>query len=187
MVFTDVTARKQLEADLRRQASHDALTGLANRAEFDFQLRTAHQRATSQHTEFAVMMLDLDGFKQVNDTFGHPVGDKLLIEVATRLQAIVRAGDVVARLGGDEFAFLVAGADVEAGSRRLATRVLETLHRPFRTDGVEVALGGSLGVAFFPHDSVDIDVLLVLADKALYAVKADGGQNWATAAPAHVD
>ena len=167
VVFTDVTARKRLERDLVRRASHDALTGLANRAEFDFQLGAAHRRATAQKTELAVMMLDLDRFKQVNDTFGHAVGDKLLIEVASRLQAAVRAGDIVARLGGDEFVFILSGRNIEAGASSLADRVLRSLQEPFRFDGIELTPGGSLGISYFPKDATDAATLLGQADRAL--------------------
>ena len=179
IVFTDVTARKRLEHDLLRRASHDPLTGLPNRAEFEFQLKAAFSQANAQGTEVAVMMMDLDRFKQVNDTFGHAVGDKLLVEVAARLQAATRFGDVVARLGGDEFAFILSAATVAAGASSLAERVLRNLGLPFCTDGIDLTPGGSLGVACFPKDARDPIDLLKAADTALYSMKARGGGGWA--------
>ena len=182
VIFSDVTARKQIEQDLLRRASHDPLTGLPNRAEFDFQLRSAHQRARSEGTEVAVMMLDLDGFKQVNDAYGHLAGDKLLIEVAGRLQAAVRAGDVVARLGGDEFAFVLSGPLAVIGASSLAERILANLRDPFHTDGIVLFPRGSLGIAGFPIDAAEPLDLLRKADQALYLAKARGGGTWMTAA-----
>lgn len=178
VVFTDVTSRKLLEADLRRRATHDPLTGLANRAEFEFRFAAEQQRARNEHTEIAVIMMDLDRFKQVNDRLGHAVGDKLLVEVASRLRAAVRATDLVARLGGDEFAFLVTGPNAELGAKALAERVLQNLRHSFAAEGVELSPGGSLGIACYPRDTNDPADLLVQADRALYAVKHAGGGGW---------
>ena len=181
VVFNDVTSRKHLEADLLRRATHDPLTGLANRAEFDFQLDALKARAVASKEPIGLMMLDLDRFKQVNDTYGHAAGDELLIEVARRLRSAIRAGDMVARLGGDEFAFLLSGSDVETGAESLAERVLASLRRPFVSDGVEFQPGGSLGTAVFPRDTADPAMLPAIADQALYRAKKRGGGTWASA------
>jgi diguanylate cyclase (GGDEF)-like protein len=125
------------------------------------------------------MMLDLDGFKQVNDRYGHGVGDLLLIEVAARLQSAVRGGDLVARLGGDEFAFLLVADGIDHVVACVAERVLRSLAQPCMIHGLEVRPGGSLGIAFFPRDASDPAELLALADRALYDVKARGGGGWA--------
>ncbi len=180
IVYTDVTARKELERDLRRRASQDPLTKLANRATFEFQLEVAHRQAVAHETAFAVMMLDLDRFKPVNDTFGHAVGDGLLVEVAQRLRLAVRDGTLVARLGGDEFAFLIVAPDIETAAAGLANRVITSLAKPVRVGEVDLLPSGSAGIAYFPRNAADPFELLRLADKALYAVKTLGGGSWIT-------
>lgn len=183
VIFADITSRKQMERELLRRASHDPLTNLPNRAEFDFQLDAAYQNASVDLTELAVMMLDLDRFKQVNDTLGHAAGDKLLIEVATRIRAVVRSGDIVARLGGDEFAFVISAQNAETACIGLAERVLQTMAQPVQLGASELFIQASLGMAFYPKDTTDPRELLILADQALYAAKAKGGSRWAAQVP----
>ncbi len=178
IVFTDVTAKKQLERDLQRRASQDPLTSLANRSAFEFEFEAAHRQAVSGNSAYAVLMLDLDRFKPVNDTYGHAVGDQLLVEVAARLREAVRDGIIAARLGGDEFAFLVVGQDIETSTVKLANRLVKTLKKPFTIGSITLTPSGSLGIAYFPRNSTDPFELLRLADKALYAVKTRGGGAW---------
>jgi diguanylate cyclase (GGDEF)-like protein len=172
--FTDVTARKQAERRVEHMARHDALTGLANRVLFRERLETALSRCAERDEPTAVLCLDLDQFKAVNDTLGHSVGDTLLKEVAARIVAEVRARDVVARLGGDEFAILLAArADAEAAAA-LAARLVETIGRPFMLDGQLINVGTSIGIALAPVDGLDPDLLMKNADLALYKAKGDG-------------
>lgn len=177
-VFSDITARKRQEDALRRRAEEDSLTGLANRSTFDVRLARACDEARARGTEVGVMLVDLDRFKQVNDTFGHQVGDRLLVEVARRLRAACRGGDVIARLGGDEFAVLVEGPELAADMRRLARRVQTVATRPFRAGDVDLLPSGSIGFAVFPRDGDGPDTLVAHADEALYAAKAAGRCRW---------
>jgi diguanylate cyclase (GGDEF)-like protein len=159
------------QAELAHQAHHDPLTGLANRALFDKQLDHAIERHHAYGWPFALIVVDLDDFKVVNDTFGHATGDYLLSAVGQRLRGCVRSGDTVARLGGDEFAIVIDGdGDV------VAERVLAALRQPFRIDGHIVALGGSLGVVAPQRREAGVtaDALVHRADSAMYAGKRRG-------------
>ncbi len=177
-VLTDITARKQLENSLRHRAEHDPLTGLANRAAFLARLERAHAHAAAQGGAFAVVLVDLDRFKQVNDGFGHQVGDDLLVEVARRLEAVCRSSDLVSRLGGDEFAIVCEGASPDAGTGRLVPGILEALTKPFDVGGVTLMPGCSIGYTVFPEDPGDPGTLVAHADRALYAAKASGRRRW---------
>jgi diguanylate cyclase (GGDEF)-like protein len=141
----DITERIRLEEQLTRQAFHDGLTGLANRALFRDRLDQALARAARTQDVLAVLLLDLDGFKQVDDTLGHDAGDQLLTEVARRFSEATRPSDTVARLGGDEFAFVAEGAH-EAHAVMLAKRLLDRLAEPITIGGREFALGASIGI-----------------------------------------
>lgn len=171
----DQRERLRTEAKIRTLAFHDALTGLANRTRF-FDLlasQSASQRAADQ--SFAVLMLDLDRFKPVNDMHGHAAGDIVLQMVAERLQSVVRDKDVVARLGGDEFAVLLLGQTGPGGAEQLATRIVQVIaSRPFLIDGHPVHVGTSVGIAKAPFDGKDPTELMSHADLALYAAKAAG-------------
>jgi diguanylate cyclase (GGDEF)-like protein/PAS domain S-box-containing protein len=173
-VITDVTRYREAEAHIRHLAHHDALTGLANRALFRERLGRALAAARRRGGPVAVLCLDLDRFKPVNDTLGHPVGDALLRAVAARLLACVREGDTAARLGGDEFAVLQAGAGQPEAAGALARRLVEALSAPYEVLGHQVVVGASVGVALAPGDGRDPDELLKRADMALYRAKADG-------------
>src|SRR5947209_8395656 len=167
----DVTDRKQLQERLAHQAYHDGLTGLANRSLFQQQLATVlNDQGT---TRVAVLFCDLDGFKAVNDSQGHDVGDMLLRLVAERLRHAVRAGDVVARFGGDEFAVLVRDAHPGAAAREVAQRIAESLQAPFSLGDREVRVGVSIGIAMAEPNDSSVDVLLRNADLAMYRAKAD--------------
>ena len=154
-------------------AHHDALTGLPNRLMFHEQLEEALAQG-GQHGGVALLCLDLDHFKQVNDTLGHPAGDMLLKAVAGRLRGCVREGDVVARLGGDEFAVLQRGAGLAEHASRLARRIVETLGAPFDLGGDQAVIGASVGIAVATSAPCSADMLLRSADLALYRAKADG-------------
>ena len=166
-----------MEAEIVHLARHDVLTGLANRAEFNARLEEASKRLKRNGGGVAVMMIDLDRFKAVNDTHGHLAGDQLLSEVARRLQSTVRDTDVLARLGGDEFAIIQeGGANQREGAVALALRIIEAMSRPFDLNGHEASVGASIGIAMAPEDSVEPGDLLKRADLALYNVKS-GGRN----------
>ncbi|WP_187399170.1 putative bifunctional diguanylate cyclase/phosphodiesterase [Bradyrhizobium paxllaeri] len=170
--YEDLTERRRAEARIAHMAHHDALTGLPNRTLFHERMIAALERA-EDGGGFAVMLLDLDRFKNVNDTLGHPVGDALLKSVAERLSATVRPGDLVARLGGDEFAVLAMDASNHDISQ-LADRILRAIAEPFEIDGHHINIGTSIGVALALADGHAPDELLKNADLALYQAKAAG-------------
>lgn len=172
--YRDITERKALEEELRRQAFHDVLTGLANRSLFRDRLGHALARAARGGRTTAVLYLDLDDFKAVNDRFGHVEGDRLLVAVAERLRTSTRASDTVARLGGDEFAVIVEETDSSAAGRA-AGRLLEALEPAFGVGGTEVEVRASIGIAVQTRAREDGDELLRRADIAMYAAKAGGG------------
>jgi diguanylate cyclase (GGDEF)-like protein len=167
--YEDVTERRQAEAKIMHMARHDALTNLPNRVLF----RDKMEQALGRGEKLAVMFLDLDRFKSVNDSLGHPVGDALLCAVTERLQHVVRGVDTVARLGGDEFAIVQSNAR-PTDATELAARVIEKLLEPFEVLGHQVIIGTSIGIAMAPADGTESDQLLRNADMALYRAKADG-------------
>ncbi|MBI1685039.1 putative bifunctional diguanylate cyclase/phosphodiesterase [Caulobacter hibisci] len=173
-VSEDIAERKRAEAQIARLAHYDPLTELPNRLLFQKDLSDALARAARREDLVAVHCVDLDRFKVVNDTLGHPVGDALLKAAAERLRGCVREGDTVARLGGDEFAVVQTGLTDLTGATRLAARIVEALEAPFDLRGHQVVIGGSVGVAVSPDDGLDSDELLKKADMALYRAKADG-------------
>jgi diguanylate cyclase (GGDEF)-like protein/PAS domain S-box-containing protein len=172
--FRDVTERKETEDRIRRLAHHDELTGLPNRALLRDRLGQALELARREGGRVAVLLLDLDDFKSVNDTLGHPAGDALLRGIADRLGGIIRGSDTLARLGGDEFALVQVEARQPAGAAALAAKLLAALEAPLDLDGHEVHAAACLGVAVFPEDGADADGLLKNADLALYQAKAEG-------------
>jgi diguanylate cyclase (GGDEF)-like protein/PAS domain S-box-containing protein len=174
-VIEDITERKQAEQRIAYLAHHDALTGLSNRVALVERIEEAVARQRRRSEPFSVLMLDLDRFKQVNDTLGHPAGDKLLSEVAIRLKALLRETDVLARLGGDEFAIIQADeSEQRAAATTLAKRIIETLADPFMIGSDEVTIGASIGIALAPEHAGNSEDLLKMADLALYQVKATG-------------
>ncbi len=172
--FEDITEWRKAQAQIAHMARHDALTDLPNRVLFREQLEHALRRI-NRDEQVAVLCLDLDHFKGVNDTLGHPIGDDLLKAVAQRLKECVREGDTVSRLGGDEFAVVQVGKNIQASeAAALAGRLVERLAEPFEIDGHQVVVGASIGISVAPMDTTDPDQLLKNADMALYRAKADG-------------
>jgi diguanylate cyclase (GGDEF)-like protein len=166
----------ELLDQLRHESVHDALTGLPNRSSLQSSLTAAlEEMADGRSTGVAVMILDLDGFKDVNDTLGHHQGDALLVQVAARLQTAVGGSGVVARLGGDEFAVLLAGASDEDAAVRVGRRLLRALEQPIALDGLDIEVGASLGLALAPQHGTDPSGLLKRADMAMYEAKASVG------------
>ena len=171
----DISDRKALEEELAHQAFHDSLTGLTNRAVFRDRVDHALARGSRQGQRLAVLLLDLDGFKMINDSLGHDAGDELLVAVGRRLQACGRSSDTVARLGGDEFAILLEDEVDDARARTVATRLLQQLAAPFEVRGREVFVRASVGIALSAEGvAAQTDELIRNADTAMYAAKAGG-------------
>lgn len=167
---------KRSEEIIRHQAYHDTLTGLPNRRQFQEQLTAALGQAEREKGQIAVLFVDLDGFKQVNDQLGHDIGDLLLQEVGQRLQRAVRIHDhdIVARLGGDEFLLLLPAITQARDVLHVAQRIRENLHRPFALAGDKLRITASVGIALYPQDGEDAETLIQHADAALYWVKERG-------------
>ena len=174
VAIMDVTAKRQAEARIAHMAHHDALTSLPNRVLFHERLDEALLRVRRDRDKFAVLYLDLDQFKSVNDTLGHPAGDKLLMAVAERLRTCLRGSDMVARFGGDEFAVLQMGLAGPPEAGILAERIVTLLSEPYDIEGQQAVIGTSVGIALAPADGETSDQLLRNADMALYQAKEDG-------------
>lgn len=172
--YRDVTQRKIAEQKLQWLAFRDTLTGLPNRFLFSDRLRYALDQARRRHRSVAVMYLDIDRFKLVNDTLGHATGDELLRAVAERLRTTVRADDTIARLGGDEFAIILPEINRPEDAGRVATKVMDALRAPFVVDGHQLYATASIGISIFPNDANDVAPLLKNADAALYRAKELG-------------
>ena len=174
----DITERRRQEDKIRHLARHDALTGLANRMLFRERLEQ-NLESLERGQGFAVLCLDLDHFKAVNDTLGHPIGDQLLKQVGSRLVSCVREGDIVARLGGDEFAIVQAGVRHQNQTEALAARIVETVGAPFEVEHNRINIGTSIGITLGPGDGTDVDTLMKNADLALYRTKEAGRRGFA--------
>lgn len=178
MLF-DVTDRKKVEMDLRRRASRDDLTGLYNRHYFREWLNGALASAFRNGTRLALLYIDLNGFKNVNDTYGHLEGDRVLRELAVRIRDRVRDCDMVARIGGDEFCVVLEGLSGADDARRVAHEIGEALVQPLSGNGPVHSISGSVGIAVFPDDGGDVDSLLHCADEAMYCAKTDASSVFA--------
>jgi diguanylate cyclase (GGDEF)-like protein len=176
-ISRDTTIHRRTSEDLRLASEKDALTGLANRGAFQSHLDAAALRAMTNGTKLGLLVLDLDHFKSVNDTLGHPAGDHLLRSFGERLKECSRATDFVARLGGDEFAVIVENLKQDDDLLHAATSLLNRIRAPIFYDGRAVPSGASIGGAVFPRDAENANDLLKNADTALYAIKADGGDG----------
>ena len=175
----DITARKHAEAKIVDLANNDSLTGLYNRSVLKEKLHRAVESCRQTVDTFAILLLDLDKFKDINDTLGHAAGDGLLKEVAHRLSSLLGEADILARLGGDEFAIIQSSeADQREAAINLSVSILESISRPFRLDEHDVTIGVSLGIALAPMDGTDAGQLLKKADLALYRVKSEGRNNF---------
>ena len=170
-IFSDITVRKQAEERLRYLATHDALTGLPNREMFQDRINRSLALSRREKKGVAVMMLDLDGFKPVNDALGHATGDYVLQDVASRISDCLRDADTAARLGGDEFAILLPNIPDREAAFPVARRILEAISEPFVFDGRKWTITASIGISFFPEHSEDPESLLKNADTAMYRAK----------------
>ena len=177
-VFSDISDIKRSAAELERLAHYDPLTDLANRLLFGAQLRHALGRAARRSDLLAVMEIDLDGFKNVNDTLGHPAGDKLLQIVARRLREVLRNEDIVARLGGDEFAIVMESLGSADDAAIVAGKIIAAVAEPLDLDGQAARVTSSIGIALFPADGSDATTLLKAADTAMYVGKRDGRNTY---------
>lgn len=175
----DLTERKKLEASIRYQAAHDELTGLPNRWLFHVQLSQALMRADRSKLSVAVLVLDLDYFKAVNDSYGHATGDELLVQVAERMRSVLRESDTLARMGGDEFAILLTELTSLDEAVSVAIKLLLALQVLYRLKAQVLYSGASLGMAFYPDDAQDSDTLLRYADLAMYQAKQAGRGTYA--------
>jgi diguanylate cyclase (GGDEF)-like protein len=174
VMVEDITERKTAQTLVWRQANYDQLTGLPNRGMFIERLRHELSARGRWPQSMAILFIDLDGFKAVNDTHGHASGDLLLKQAAARMQRALRETDMVARLAGDEFTVLLAGVHGRPDAQRIAQGLLAALSAPFELDGREVSVSASAGISFAPEDSDDADELLKQADQAMYCAKRDG-------------
>jgi diguanylate cyclase (GGDEF)-like protein/PAS domain S-box-containing protein len=175
VAIVDITERRKAEARIAHMAHHDGLTNLPNREFYQQRLKQALEQGGSENRRVAVLCIDLDLFKNVNDSFGHPTGDRLLQAVADRLKAEVRGGNLAARLGGDEFAVILSGAVSPNEASDLAARLIQVLSEPYDIDDQELVIGASVGIALSPGDGASSEELMKNADMALYRAKEDGG------------
>jgi diguanylate cyclase (GGDEF)-like protein/PAS domain S-box-containing protein len=167
----EVTELRRAERELEHRANHDMLTGLPNRHRLQRELQQAIEHATQTGGGLALLYLDLDGFKAVNDRGSHDAGDRILREVAQRLQDALRQGDLVARIGGDEFVVLLPGCRNATAARAAAEALRARLHSPYALSDGPITLDASVGIACFPTDGSDAEALLAHADRAMYAAK----------------
>jgi len=174
VVAVDITERRKAEARIAYMAHHDGLTNLANRELYRERLKQALESGTAANKRVAVLCLDLDLFKNVNDSFGHPMGDRLLRQVADRLRSQIHGNDLAARLGGDEFAVILASVPSPNEASGFAAGLISVVSEPYEIDGNEVVIGASIGIALSPGDGTTGEELLRNADMALYRAKQDG-------------
>ncbi|MFO1264444.1 MAG: PAS-domain containing protein [Rhodoferax sp.] len=181
-LYIDITERKRAEERIRNMALCDALTGLPNRISINERIDQALQHGAKAHERFALLFLDLDGFKKVNDDLGHDVGDALLQGVAERLKAAVRETDTAARLGGDEFVVLLRDIEGPSAAERIAQTLIDTISQPFALGAHCARVGTSIGMALYPDHGSSRELLLKAADGAMYRAKAGGRGTWQVAA-----
>lgn len=179
---SELSRLRQHDAKMAHLATHDALTGLPNRLLVDDRLERALSRARRENSGGAVLFLDLNGFKPINDQFGHDTGDIILQQVSARLASIVRDSDTFARFGGDEFVFVITGylsqSTARLGAEAMAGKLLEAIAQPYEVEGQSLGVGASIGIALYPFDSEDPEDLIKLADQAMYVVKKTGRSDF---------
>ncbi len=183
--LTDITKEVLAQEEIKRQkgilhhqAHHDALTGLPNRVLFEDRLKQAIKKAARSFRKIAVFFIDLDNFKKINDSMGHDIGDKVLVQVATRLQNCIRKSDTLARLGGDEFIIIIDEVKDEDFAIHLAQKLLKSMTEPINIGGQDIYISNSVGVSIFPEDGLDANTLLKNADAAMYKAKDDGKNSY---------
>ena len=174
----DITERRRGEELARQRATHDALTGLPNRLLLDDRLHTAIATAAREGRQVAVLFIDFDHFKRINDTLGHAMGDTLLREASQRLTRVIRRQDTLARIGGDEFVVVLNGLRAAVDAGHVAGKILQVLAHPFALEGHRVVANASIGISLFPGDAADAATLLRHADSAMYAAKSQGRRSW---------
>jgi diguanylate cyclase (GGDEF)-like protein len=173
-VQQDISEKRRLEEEIHYLAYHDALTELPNRMLFQDRMQQEISHAKRDNTHFAVVFIDLDGFKAVNDMRGHAAGDKLLQVIASRLRGCLREGDTVARLGGDEFTILLRGAVFGEGLKRLLRKIIKAVAQPCELGEFSANVTASVGVSLYPIDATGVEKLLIHADEAMYQAKQAG-------------
>ena len=174
LIRDDLDVRNRLREATERMALTDSLTGLPNRVAFNERLKAALARATRNQRKFAVLYFDLDGFKAINDRFGHLAGDQVLYQVARRVGVLLRASDTLARLGGDEFVVLIDEVGMRTDAGVAATKIIDSISRPFEFRGEFAQVGASVGISLFPEDDTRPERLIQLADEAMYQAKEAG-------------
>lgn len=178
-LFSDITESKNHERQLEQMAHFDPLTKLPNRTLLADRLQLAMKNAIRNKLHIAVGYLDLDGFKPVNDHYGHEIGDKLLIAVADRIKGLLRDSDTIARIGGDEFVLVLPDLPEGEASAAMANRLIQAIEKPIQIDGIEIKISISLGITYFPQQElVDADQLLRQADHAMYQAKSSGKNRY---------
>lgn len=175
---TDISERKKTEETIWKQANFDTLTGLPNRRMFFYRLEEEIKRASRNESQFALMFLDLDGFKEVNDQYGHQAGDMVLNESAKRIKSVIRKSDTFARLGGDEFTIIMSLKDDLESFKTVAQNIINTFRLPFLQVATTCQLSVSIGIAVFPLHGNESDLLIRRADKAMYEAKSKGKSTW---------
>jgi diguanylate cyclase (GGDEF)-like protein/PAS domain S-box-containing protein len=178
VISKDITERKKMEQQLAFMATHDPLTGLPNRVLFNDRLTVALRVSQRNRQKLTVMLLDLDSFKQINDTLGHSVGDRLLRVIGDRLKGSLRETDTVARMGGDEFLLLLPQIARAEDAAMVAQHIMESLQEPFLFEDCKLCITASMGIAIYPDDGEDADALLKNVDKAMYHAKQEGRNNY---------
>jgi diguanylate cyclase (GGDEF)-like protein len=177
-VGRNITCRKSAEEEILRLAYFDVLTGLPNRALLHDRLNQAIAQAARDKRHVGLLFLDLDNFKNINDTMGHGIGDMLLCNIARRLEQSVRNADTLARLGGDEFVIALTAVNQAEDISMVAKNILTALSAPLNLEGIELYISASIGIAIFPEDGNDVDTLLKHADLAMYKAKDHGRNNF---------
>ena len=176
--FTNISDRKEAEAQIEHLAHHDILTGLQNRFSMEVQIEQAIAISNREQKKLAVLFIDLDRFKNINDSLGHHTGDELLISVAKRLKECVRESDIVARIGGDEFVIVITDISENATAAVLAEKILTSISMPYEVNGKELVTSPSIGISVFPEDGQSVDDLMRTADVAMYHAKEHGRKNF---------
>ena len=174
LAIEDITERKKYEEKIQQMAFHDSLTGLPNRKLFSDRLGIVLAQARRNKKKVGIVMLDLDNFKDVNDTLGHDVGDTLLKAVAERLSVILRKSDTVARFGGDEFVLIFPDMEVIEEAIQVVQKIIDRFHKPFLIDTHQLVVTTSIGIAVYPNDGMDEEILMKNADIAMYQAKQAG-------------